>query len=75
MEYKAQLDEQKEDFLKDKVATLIWMRKEEIECGIKEPSITTKDIEDAEKQLEDYQEYKRKLVIFKDKSGNILTES
>lgn len=74
LEYKLQLDGQKEEFLKGKVASLIWMRQEEIECGIEEPSITMKEIESAEKQLQDYQEYKRKHITVEDRSGNILTD-
>ena len=75
LEYKSVLDGQKEEFLTEKVALMVWMRKEEIECGKEVPSITTEMIEDAEKQLADHQEVLRRRVIIEDKSRNILEKS
>jgi len=52
-EYRNELDNQKEMFFKQKLETLEWAKKEEIECGV-EPTITDADIERARKQLEEW---------------------
>lgn len=52
-EYRNELDSKKEMFLKQKLETLEWVKKEEIECGV-EPTITDADIESARKQLEEW---------------------
>jgi hypothetical protein len=51
------------------------MRKEEIDCGVEIPSVTVEMIKDAEKQLEEHEEFLRSRVIVEDRSRNILTES
>ncbi|XP_015378995.1 PREDICTED: 28S ribosomal protein S15, mitochondrial isoform X2 [Diuraphis noxia] len=56
-EYRNELDNQKEMFLKQKLETLEWAKKEEIECGV-EPTITDDDIESARKQLEEWKTLK-----------------
>lgn len=55
--YQNELEKEKEQFLKDKLETLIWAQKEEIECGIT-PTITDDDIETARKQLEEWKPLK-----------------
>lgn len=52
-EYRSKLDSEKETFLKQKLETLIWAKKEEIECGVP-VSITDADIEAAQKQLDEW---------------------
>lgn len=52
-EYCKQLNSEKEKFLKDKLETLEWAKKEEIECGAT-PTITDAEIESARKQLEEW---------------------
>lgn len=51
-EYKASLDAQKIDFLKEKIEKLQWIRKEEEECGV-EPTISQEDIEKVMMQLKE----------------------
>lgn len=55
--YRIQLDSEKEEFLKDKLDKLQWIRKEEIECGTS-PTITNADIDNARKQLEEWKALK-----------------
>lgn len=55
--YQNQLNNEKENFLKSKLETLEWAKKEEIECGVP-PTITDADIEAARKQLEDWKALK-----------------
>ncbi|XP_050438627.1 28S ribosomal protein S15, mitochondrial [Adelges cooleyi] len=55
--YRNELDNEKESFLKHKIETLEWARKEEIECATT-PTITEFDIEVARKQLEDWNAFK-----------------
>ncbi|XP_065201771.1 small ribosomal subunit protein uS15m [Planococcus citri] len=52
-EYKAVLESQKLEFFKNKIATLEWIRKEELECET-EPTVTESDIESAKNQLSNY---------------------
>lgn len=52
-EYRNKLNSEKEKFLKEKLETLEWAKKEEIECGVV-PTITDADIEAARKQLEEW---------------------
>lgn len=56
-EYRSKLDTEKESFLVQKLETLIWAKKEEIECGVP-PSITDADIETAQKQLDEWKKLK-----------------
>lgn len=56
-EYRSKLDSEKETFLKHKLETLIWAKKEEIECGVP-ASITDTDIEAAQKQLDEWKALK-----------------
>lgn len=56
-EYQNQLNNEKDKFLKSKVETLEWAKKEEIECGVP-PTITDADIEAARKQLEEWEAQK-----------------
>lgn len=51
-EYKAELNAQKENFLKKKAETLQWIMKEEKECGV-EPTVTQEQVDTVLKQLED----------------------
>lgn len=52
-----EFDNDKEQFLKQKLETFEWIKKEEIECGVP-PTITDVDIENARKQLEDWKALK-----------------
>jgi len=56
-EYRSELDNEKEKFLKEKLETLEWAKNEEIECGVT-PTITDADIESARKQLEEWKTLK-----------------
>jgi len=56
-EYRSELDKEKEKFLQQKLETLEWAKKEEIECGVT-PTITDADIESARKQLEEWKTLK-----------------
>jgi small subunit ribosomal protein S15 len=49
--YKASLEAQQVDFLREKVQKLQWICKEEEECGV-EPTVSETDIEQVLKQLE-----------------------
>lgn len=54
---RTEFDNEKEQFLKQKLETFEWIKKEEIECGV--PStITDADIENARKQLEEWKALK-----------------
>lgn len=48
--YKASLEAQQVDFLREKAQKLQWIRKEEEECGV-EPTVSETDIEQVLKQL------------------------
>jgi len=52
-EYRNELDNEKEKFLKQKLETFEWIKKEEIECGVT-PTITDAEIESARTQLEEW---------------------
>lgn len=56
-EYRSELDNEKEKFLKEKLETLEWAKNEEIECGVT-PTITDAEIESARKQLEEWKTLK-----------------
>jgi len=56
-EYRSELDNEKEKFLKEKLETLEWAKNEEIVCGVT-PTITDADIESARKQLEEWKTLK-----------------
>lgn len=56
-EYRNELDNEKEIFLKHKLETLEWAKKEEVECGV-EPTVTDADIESARKQLDEWKNRK-----------------
>lgn len=56
-EYRSELDNEKEKFLKEKLETLEWAKNEEIECGVT-PTISDADIESARKQLEEWKTLK-----------------
>lgn len=70
-EYKEVLESQKLDFIKDKISTLQWIRKEELECGV-EPTVTETDIQNAEEQLSVY--IKSLETLDKKKEDNILQD-
>lgn len=48
--YKASLEAQQMDFLREKAQRLRWIRKEEEECGV-EPTVSETDVEQVLKQL------------------------
>jgi len=56
-EYRSELDNEKEKFLKEKLETLEWAKNEEIECRVT-PTITDAEIESARKQLEEWKTLK-----------------
>lgn len=56
-EYRNKLNSEKDEFLKEKLESLKWIKKEEIECGIPQ-TITDDDIEAARKQLEEWRALK-----------------
>lgn len=56
-ELENQLNCEKESFFEKKLETLIWIKQEEIDCGVL-PTITDSDIETARKQLEDWKALK-----------------
>lgn len=70
-EYKQKLDDEKENFLKEKVQTLEWIRNEELECGVT-PTITEEEITSAKKQLDDHLEMLSQKVVHVDVARNIL---
>lgn len=57
VEYRKQLDNEKEQFLTHKLETMEWIKKEEIDCGVA-PTITDVDVENARKQLEKWKALK-----------------
>jgi small subunit ribosomal protein S15 len=56
-EYRDKLNNEKEIFFKEKLESLEWIKKEEIECGAPQ-TITDADIEAARKQLEEWRALK-----------------
>lgn len=70
-EYKEVLESQKLDFLKDKISTLEWIRKEELECGV-ESTVTETDIQNAKYQLAAY--ITSLETLDKKKGDNILQD-
>jgi small subunit ribosomal protein S15 len=50
--YRASLEAQQVDFLREKAQKLQWLRKEEEECGVK-PSVSEADIEQVLRQLKE----------------------
>ncbi|PSN34888.1 28S ribosomal protein S15 [Blattella germanica] len=52
--YKASLEAQKIDFLREKIQKLQWIRKEEEECGV-EPTVSEADIDKVMKQLKEFE--------------------
>lgn len=56
-EYRDKLNSEKDSFLKEKLESLEWAKKEEIECGVPQ-TITDADIEAARKQLEEWRALK-----------------
>lgn len=71
LEYKQKLDNEKENFLKEKVETLEWIRKEELECGVT-PSITEEEITSAKQQLDDHLKMLSQKVVHVNVSRNIM---
>lgn len=63
------LENQKLDFLKEKINTLEWIRNEEKQCGVK-PTVTQEDIDKVKLQLENHSKSIEKIE--KQKSSNIL---
>ncbi len=72
-EYRASLDSQKKDYLKEKLDTLKWIRNEEIKCCV-EPTVTDEDLRAAEKQLINHLEQLKLKPVRVDVSRNILTD-
>lgn len=72
-EFKKKLDDQKQDFLKEKVTTLEWLRKEEIECGI-EPTVSESDINEAKEQLSKHLETLKLKPLKVNINRNILSD-
>lgn len=70
-ELRQKFEDEKESFLRQKVESLKWMRKEEIECGVK-PTISEEEIEAAKKQLSDHLEFLSNKEVIIDKSRNIM---
>jgi small subunit ribosomal protein S15 len=64
--YKASLEAQQVDFLREKAQKLQWIRKEEEECGV-EPTVSETDIEQVLKQLRELELSKEKKL--KDKEN------
>jgi small subunit ribosomal protein S15 len=59
--YKASLEAQQVEFLREKVQKLQWIRKEEEECGV-EPTVSETDIEQVLKQLEKLELSKEEIL-------------
>ena len=70
-EYRDILESQKLGFLQEKISTLEWIKKEELECGT-EPTVTDADIERAKQQLSEYMKSLETHV--KKKEDNVLQD-
>lgn len=58
-EYRDKLNNEKDAFLKEKLESLEWIKKEEVECGVPQ-TVTDADVEAARKQLEEWRALKSK---------------
>jgi small subunit ribosomal protein S15 len=63
--YRASLEAQQVDFLREKAQKLQWIRNEEKECGV-EPTVSEADIEQVVKQLKELELSKKEML--KDKT-------